>query len=81
MGPYAHLAPNNVFAGKTYQIVINGIGTHFRQGATRANFGPGIIVNSITVNDELTATAQVTIDSTYVWKSRCNGSHEIARGG
>ena len=59
----AQVSPSNVFAGKTYQIVINGIGTHFREGATRANFGRGIIVNSITVNDELTAIAQVTIDS------------------
>jgi Bacterial Ig-like domain len=41
---------------------ITGQFTHFVQGTSVANFGPGVTVNSTTVTDATHATANITID-------------------
>jgi hypothetical protein len=54
--------------GVTQSQVINvalvGQGTHWLQGASVADFGPGVVVNQLTVQDPTHATAQITALST-----------------
>ncbi|HUE21278.1 MAG TPA: putative Ig domain-containing protein, partial [Bryobacteraceae bacterium] len=64
------LSPNTSNAGLSLQVSITGSFTHFVQGTTVANFGPGIAVGGaaegqpgpITVNSSTSATASIAID-------------------
>ena len=66
------VSPNWGNVGTSLQATITGAYTHFRQGSTRANFGPGISVGGaadgqpglITVNSPTSATAELTISAT-----------------
>jgi hypothetical protein len=61
----ASVAPNSGYQGQTQaSVAIAGTATNFVQGTTVASFGPGVTVNSLTVNSSLTATANITIAPT-----------------
>ena len=44
-------------------VAITGLATHFAQGTSQANFGPGVTVVSLTVTSATAAMAVVNIDS------------------
>ncbi len=56
--------PNVGTQGQTLNVALTATGTNFVQGTTFANFGDGIVVNSLTVNSLTTATANITISNT-----------------
>lgn len=64
------LTPNSGQPGQTLSITITAVYTNFLQGATEANFGPGVSVGGgaegalgpVTVTSPTTATAQIVID-------------------
>jgi len=49
---------------QTLNVAIAGSFTNFVQGISTASFGPGITVNSLTVNSATSATANITISPT-----------------
>ena len=65
------LSPNSSNAGLFLQVSITGSYTHFVQGTTMANFGPGIAVGGaaagqpgpVTVTGATSATAQIAINA------------------
>jgi hypothetical protein len=57
------LTPRSSAAGRTLNILINARNSHFVAGQTTVSFGDGIIVNSISVTDAETFTANITIPS------------------
>lgn len=65
------LSPSTANAGLTLQVSITGSYTHFVQGTTQANFGPGISVGGaaagqpgrVTVSSATSATAQISISA------------------
>ena len=65
------LSPASGKAGQTSAVTITGLFSNFFQGATTANFGPGISVGGaaagtagpVTVNSATSATAQISISS------------------
>jgi hypothetical protein len=57
------LAPPSGKQGQTLSVGIAGTETNFQQGVTTANFGQGVVVNTLTVNTKLSATANVTISA------------------
>ncbi|MGO9270375.1 MAG: choice-of-anchor D domain-containing protein [Terriglobia bacterium] len=58
------IAPVTGSQGQTLaNVIITGQYTHFLQGTTTCTFGPGITVNSLTVNSPTSATANITIAS------------------
>ncbi|MGO9270321.1 MAG: WD40 repeat domain-containing protein, partial [Terriglobia bacterium] len=58
------IAPVTGSQGQTLaNVIITGQYTHFVQGTTTCTFGPGITVNSLTVNSPTSATANITIAS------------------
>ncbi|BDC49849.1 hypothetical protein F183_A21650 [Bryobacterales bacterium F-183] len=65
-GPAAvsSLNPNTLQQNRTASITINGVNTHFADGLTVANFGPGVTVNSLTVTSPILATASITVSPT-----------------
>jgi len=61
------LLPVSGKQGETLDVTLQGqesgdFVTHFENGISQANFGEGIIVNSITVNSETELVANITID-------------------
>ena len=66
------LSPNTSNAGLSLQVSIAGSFTHFVQGTTVANFGPGIAVGGaaagqpgpVTVSSSTAATAEIVISAT-----------------
>ncbi len=58
------LSPAAANAGVSLQVAVEGSNTHFAQGVTQANFGPGITVTSLTVSSPTAAVAQITVSST-----------------
>ncbi|HUL54139.1 MAG TPA: hypothetical protein VLT83_12085 [Opitutaceae bacterium] len=46
-----------------YRVIITGNGTHFAPGTSRADFGDGITVTSLTVSSATSATAYITTTS------------------
>jgi len=55
--------PNTGSQGQAnLSVTITGQNTHFGQGTTTVDLGPGITVGSVTVTDATHLTAQVTID-------------------
>ena len=57
----AGLNPSSAPQGDTLNVEVTGANTNFAQGSTVANFGPGIATNSLTVNSNTSATANITI--------------------
>lgn len=57
----AGLNPSNAPQGDTLNVEVTGANTNFSQGSTVANFGPGIVTNSLTVSSSTNATANITI--------------------
>jgi len=57
----ASLNPSNAPQGDTLNVEVTGANTNFSQGSTVANFGPGIVTNSLTVNSNTSATANIAI--------------------
>lgn len=65
------LSPNSSYAGLSLEVTITGSNTHFSQGETVANFGPGIAVGGanagqpgpVTVISPTSATAQIAISA------------------
>ncbi len=49
---------------QTTTLNITGVGTHWLQGETTFNFGPGVIVDQVTINSPTSATVQITVLST-----------------
>ncbi len=70
-GASVSIAPNNANSGTAVTVNIAGSGTNFVQGATTANFGPGISVGNgapgafgvVTVTGPSSATAQVNVSA------------------
>ena len=54
-------APWVVSQLQTATLNIAGIGTHWLQGETTVSFGPGVVVDTLTVTSPLTATVQITV--------------------
>ncbi len=46
---------------QTINLAITGVGTHWLQGETTANFGPGVVTDSINVLSPTSATVQITV--------------------
>src|SRR5271166_1076897 len=72
------IAPNSSLAGVSLAVTITAQNTHFVNGTTTANFGPGIAVGTgvsgafgpVTVTSATTATAQLTIAANAPLASR-----------
>ena len=57
----SQVSPNSARQGQqNLSVTITGQNTHFSQGTTTADFGPGITVASVTVNSATSATAVLT---------------------
>ena len=54
-------APWVVAQLQTTQLNIVGLGTHWLQGGTTMSFGPGVVVDQLTVSSPTTATVQITV--------------------
>jgi hypothetical protein len=54
-------APWVVSQLQTATLNIVGVGTHWLQGETTVSFGPGVVVDLLTVTSPLTATVQITV--------------------
>ena len=65
------LSPTSGTRGETLDVALTGVG--WVQGETKANFGPNITVNSLTVTDSDHATANITISP----KTRANGAKAV----
>jgi hypothetical protein len=46
---------------QTSTLSIVGVGTHWLQGETTVSFGPGVVVDQLTVTSPTTATVQITV--------------------
>jgi RHS repeat-associated protein len=63
------VSPNSALTAQSVTVTITGSGTHFVNGTTKANFGPGISIGSglegsfgpVNVTSATTATAQVSV--------------------
>jgi RHS repeat-associated protein len=72
------VTPGSALPAQSVQVTITGRNTHFVQGTTNANFGPGVIVGSgmagasgpVTVINSTTATAQLNIPANAALGSR-----------
>ncbi len=54
-------APWVVAQLQTTTLNIVGLGTHWLQGGTTMSFGPGVVVDALTVSSPTTATVQITV--------------------
>jgi hypothetical protein len=50
-----------VSQNQVINVAIVGQGTHWLQGGTTADFGPGVVVNQLTIANATHATAQITV--------------------
>ncbi len=79
----ASVSPSSAYQEQTLDVAVTGAFTHFSVGATSASFGPGIVVNSVTVVTHTQATANITIASAATPGQRTvtfNTAGEIAVG-
>jgi hypothetical protein len=60
------VTPNAGQQGQTISVTITGTATHFAQGTSTVNFGPGINVGGVTVNSPTSITLNLSIDPTAV---------------
>jgi hypothetical protein len=58
------VTPANAIQGQTLNVALTATGTSFSQGVTYANFGDGITVNTLTINDATDAQANITVSNT-----------------
>jgi hypothetical protein len=58
------ISPNSVTPGVTKDVVVRTIGTHFKDGVTTADFGPGITVKGglLKVNNQELGMATIMVD-------------------
>lgn len=61
-GSISGVVPGEVFVGRSADVLISGDGTSW-DGDTTVNFGPGIIVNTVTVASETAILANITADA------------------
>jgi hypothetical protein len=59
----SNINPNSLAQGATSSIAITGQYTHF-SASSSANFGAGIVVNSVTFNSATSLTANITVSPT-----------------
>jgi hypothetical protein len=57
------ISPNSLAQGATSNIAVTGQFTHFSASST-ANFGAGVVVNSVTFNSATSLTVNVTVSAT-----------------
>jgi hypothetical protein len=57
----SQLNPNTGLQGTTFDVAVTGTNTHFTQNISVGSFGPGISLNTLTVNSFTGATANITI--------------------
>ena len=55
--------PASATPGQTTDVSVRGLNTHFRNGVSVADFGTGITVLKLTVNNSITATATIRVAS------------------
>lgn len=58
------LTPPSGKQGQTLNVAIAGTNTNFTSGVTVPNFGQGVVVNTFTVTNTFSATANVTVAAT-----------------
>jgi len=78
------VVPDRGSAGEQLQVRVTGIYTHFLAGTSQLSLGAGITVDSVTVNDETTLDADITISGAAVAGPRdvtVTTSGETASGG
>ncbi|MGD0911310.1 MAG: Ig-like domain-containing protein, partial [Terracidiphilus sp.] len=46
---------------QTSMLDVTGVGTHWLQGETTLSFGPGVVVDQLTINSPTSATVQITV--------------------
>jgi hypothetical protein len=57
----AGVIPGTAQPGQNLSVIVTGSFTHFLQGATVANFGAGITINSLNVTDAAHAAVNITL--------------------
>jgi len=57
------LSPNSAKVGQNIDVFIRGANTHFQNGVSRADFGPGITVQNFSVTNAITATATILVSA------------------
>ena len=62
----SQLSPNVGGQSLTTNVEITGTNTHFQQNVTTGSFGPGISLNTLTINSLTDATANITIAANAV---------------
>jgi len=62
--------PNTGKQGDTLTVAVTGQFTHFAQGATQVDFGPGLSITAVTVHSATSLSAQLAISSTAAVGSR-----------
>jgi hypothetical protein len=57
--------------GQTLDVAVVGSGTHFKQGVTSADFGDGVTVTAMTVQDQTHAVVSVSVSPTAMpgWRT------------
>src|SRR6266850_476865 len=60
------VSPNTGKQNDTVTVAITGQFTHFSQGVTQIDLGPGLVVTALAVQSSTTLTAQLVISSTAV---------------
>ena len=61
--PVSLLSPNaGTQCASNLSVLVTGVGTHFQDGTTVANFGDGVTVNSVHVGSPESATVKLSID-------------------
>lgn len=73
------VAPNSGAKGQTLNVSITG--TNFIAGVTSADFGLGIVVNSVTITSPTSLTASITVDPNTVAAARSVSVVNAAPGG
>jgi hypothetical protein len=64
------VTPNNGTQGQNLPVTVTDLNTHFVQGTTTADFGSGIIVNSVVVTSAVSMTANISIAGNAVVGAR-----------
>ena len=57
------VTPSSAIPGQTISIQVTSQATHFSQGTTQLTFGAGVTVNSVTIANATTLSAQIAISS------------------
>lgn len=57
------VTPNSATPGSSLDVLVRGINTHFQNGISVADFGPGVIVKKFYVSNQITGTATIQIEN------------------